>query len=455
MVDQVARALGEPVAEDGIRWLNAFNGRALSAEDLRTDQVAVDRARRQLGHGIGAGVHSGYRVTLDGQQDIARPVLAVEPGLAFNLDGAAVELGRPVTIGLVRIDAPTDEAGATFARCDVVLAGTSGLGAYVLAVGPAEVGMGKAPVAGLGNEPAACNTAYRVEGVRFQLVPVDIEPEDVDDPHLRNRLAARMLGAADPGRTPVAVDPFAVPEDLPTGLDELRAACLGTTDVPLALLFWRPGTGVDYIDLWAVRRRPVPASPATREPSPVASGAIAVAEARYLQFEAQLRDWLAEGGVPPTAAAVDRFGVLPPVGVVPLATLESRGFDRTSFFRGLQVRGPAFIEAALVPALLRAGLDQPPIDTGSGRVIWTYLIHENAAQVRERPWRRAGIDVGRPGMDDLLVRRARLVPGAAISIGLGEPQPSCVVFASGDLRYLADARFDLGHWSYASYAEID
>jgi len=452
MVDQVARALGEPIADDGIRWLHAFNGRALSAEDLRTDQAAIDRARRQLGRAVGAGVHSGFLVAEAVPRENARPVLAVEPGLAFNLDGHAIELGRRVTVGLVRVDAPTDETGATFARCDVVLAGTAGLGAYVLAVGPAELGTGRAPVAGLGNDPAACNTGYRVEGVRFQLVPLDIEPEDVDDPRLRNRLAARMFAPADQRADTPATDPFAAREDQLTGLDELQERCLGTTDVPLALLFWRPGEGVDFIDLWAVRRRLVPASPATREPTPMAAAAHAVAEARYLQFEAELRDWLGETTAPATFAAIDRFGILPPVGVVPLATLEGRGFDPVAFFRGLQVRGPAFVESALVPGLLKAALDHPAIDTASGRVIWTYLIHQNARQVRVPPWRRAGM--ARPDLQDLLIRQPRPFPGVASPIGIGEPQPSCVVFATGDLRYLADGRFDLGHWDHASYAEI-
>jgi hypothetical protein len=452
MVDQTARSLGQPIAEDGIRWLNAFNGRSLSAEDIRTDQTAVDLARRQLGRAAGSGVLEGLIVSEDEPRDIARPVLAVEPGLAFNLDGQALQLGRRVTIGLVRVDAPTDETGSTFARCDVVLAGTSGLGAYVLAVGPAETALGKASVAGLGNDPAACNTALRVEGVRFQLVPVDIEPELVGDVHLRNVLAYRMYGEGDPRQAAAAVDPYTAQEGPRTGLDDLQAGCLGTSDVPLALLFWRPGEGVDFIDLWAVRRRLVAVSPASREASPMASAAVADAEARYLQFEADCRDWLAETQAPATARLIDRFRYLPPVGVVPIATLDARGFDRTTLFEGLRVRGPAFIEAALVPGLLRAALDQPAIDVTAERVIWTYLVRENAQQLRVPPWRRGPI--GLAGLGNVLALQRPIAPGVAIPVGLGEQQPSCVVFATGDLRYLADARFDLQHWSYANHAEI-
>jgi hypothetical protein len=39
------RALDQPVVDDGIRWLNFFNGRTLSAEDLRVDHAAIQRSR--------------------------------------------------------------------------------------------------------------------------------------------------------------------------------------------------------------------------------------------------------------------------------------------------------------------------------------------------------------------------------------------------------------------------
>ena len=84
-----ARALDEPVVDDGIRWLNFFNGRALSAEDLRTDHEAIQRSRAQLGRGLGPGLVNGFKVVQANASTVARPVLSVSSGLAFNHDGQA------------------------------------------------------------------------------------------------------------------------------------------------------------------------------------------------------------------------------------------------------------------------------------------------------------------------------------------------------------------------------
>ena len=465
MTTPTARALGEPIVDDGIRWLNFFNGRMLSAEDLAADQVAIGRARHQLGRAQGAGVVSGLGVREDEPRNVARPVLTVDPGLAINLEGRTLELGRRVTIGLVRVDAPSDLEGADFARCDVVLAGTAGLGAYLLSVGPAAADAGMAVVAGLGNDPAACNTAYTVEGVRFQLFPVDIEPEDVDDAKLRNRLAYRMFGAGDARSSMDRVEPFTAREGARSELDDLQAACLGTTDVALALIFWQPGEGIDFVDEWSVRRRSLPPSPGTIEVTPWRDAAIAEGEARYLQLEAHLRDRLVRESQPGAVKATDTFQFLPAAGVLPIATTVSRGFTTAAFFDGLKTRGPAFIEAALVPDLLRESLAFPPIDLSSGRVIWTYLVRENAQQLRIRQWRpdvlvRPDI-LARPEIFARPDLFGRALAGDAVRIGepvpylSGAPAPSCLVFTTGDMRYRADARYDLGYWDYANFAEID
>lgn len=453
------RALDEPVVDDGIRWLNFFNGRALSAEDLRIDHEAIQRSRAQLGRGLGTGIATGFGVgNTFGVSTAARPVLTVEPGLAFNPSGQAIELQRNVTVGLVRIDAPTSEVGSTFEACDVVLAGTTGLGAYILSVGPADASKGTAPVNGLGNEGAACNTAYSVEGVRFRLTPVPIDTGDVDAPDLRNRLAYRMFGQADPARLARVREPFAASDGPYGDVDNVLGECFAS-DVALAMLFWQPGDGLRFVDKWSVRRRATPPAPSTTHATPQPDRMAADAEARFLQFEDHIGDL---GGTLDSIVARDVFRFLPPAGIVPMPTTISY----QTFFRGLKVRRPVWIEGAHLEALLRESLAYPAIGADSDEAIWLYVVRENA----QRPRRRPIFDLGLGGLGSirevalaarLNLSASRVSLGGAGNVGLPAGQttvqltPSCVIFTTGHMRYRGDARFDLAYYDFANYAEID
>jgi hypothetical protein len=51
---------------DGVRFVNFFNGRLLTAEDLRREQDANVVLRDRLGTAVGDGVVRGLRVALPG-----------------------------------------------------------------------------------------------------------------------------------------------------------------------------------------------------------------------------------------------------------------------------------------------------------------------------------------------------------------------------------------------------
>jgi hypothetical protein len=466
MTDIAARMLGEAIPDDGIRWLNAFNGRILSAEDLRVDQDAIARARQQLGRAVGAGVVLGLGVDVDPSGTADRPILGVDLGLAINRAGQPIELRQRITIGLVAPDAAPPALDDDFVPCDVVLTGTTGLGAYVLSIGPARVDAGKAAVAGLGNDPASCNTAYSVEAVRFQLFPIDLDPAELDDDRkakLRNHLAYRMYGEPDPRSALDRVEPYAARERLRNGLDDLQETCLKDTDVALAIVMWRPREGVSFVDPWSVRRRATSPTPGTSFVVPDRDAALAEGEARYLQLLDQLRDALAEADDPGQTRATGLFDYLPPAGVIPIATPVTRGFDRDTFFTDVIVRGPAYIESALVPDLLRESLAFPPIDLSRKRVIWTYLIRENAQTPRRRPFPGLPGIHGIPGTEGSTDwRRAAAIRLAdrgpvlgTVPYGSAVQAPSCLLFTTGDMRYRGDARFNLGYWNFANFADID
>ena len=407
------RRLGEPVTEDGIRWLNFFNGRVLSAEDLRVDHDAITQARRQLGRALGSGVAIGFEVIEDLLVSTpGSPVLTVAPGLAVNEDGQALELRRPVRIGLIRVDQPLSGDGSAFARCDIVLPGTAGLGAYVLSVGPASADIGKAAVAGLGNQPAACNVAFSVEGVRFQLIPVPLEDGDVDEPDLlRNRIAYRMFGDGASSVTALVRNPFAV-SATSTLLDDLRAACLHGTDVPLAVLHWQPVAGLRFVDRWAVRRRPARRASWGSELF-AADAVMAEGEARFFQFVDHIADVRRTTPTMASLTARSRFRHLPAVGLIPLSTTGSRGVQLAQFFDQLTATAEVFLEGAALPDLIRQSFVCPPIDLESEEAIRVYLVRENQHL----------------------------------------PTPPYAAFANGHLPYLGDAKFDLGYWNLANFAQ--
>ena len=111
------------------------------------------------------------------------------------------------------------------------------------------------------------------------------------------------------------------------------------------------------------------------------------------------------------------FPTLPPVGVLPKLSKEAT----LAFFGGMTVRGPVHINAAQVEPLLRDSLSTPAIRSASNEVVWLYAVAEN------------------------------MIEGIKASADTGITDPY-LIFASGNLPYRADARFNLHRWNYANFA---
>jgi len=151
----------------------------------------------------------------------------------------------------------------------------AGAGVYLLTIAPAQATEGRAQTNGLDPTNVACNTDALVEGVQFRLLQVNQQRYldlDITSRQFRNRLAYRCFGIEAPKSG--VLNPWRV--DLPQyGLiDELRLTGLSDCDVPLALLYWTT-SGIQFIDMWAVRRRLI-------EPDPV-SGLLLSRDARKLE----------------------------------------------------------------------------------------------------------------------------------------------------------------------------
>jgi hypothetical protein len=414
--------LGKPLIEEGIRSINFFNGRLLTAKDLTREQKARQDANAYLGQAIGSGVAYGLEVIETAASTVAAPALSIAPGLAINRAGQTLKLAATAEVQIIP---PVTAAGSSleagyFGACAPLAGGTyvAGPGVYLLTIASACTTEGSAPVSGLDPASARCNTDVIVETVQFRLLPIAYpEAEFQNEARLRNRLAYRCFGTAEPAA--FLSDPFGTDLSKYGLLETLRGTLLTDQDVPLAVLYLTLSGGVRFIDNWAVRRRVTRPDSAPEWSALVGDRRLSEGEAMFLQFQSHI-DWL----WPPhtqryEVKAGDIFDYLPPVGILPVSEDgKQAGVALDTFFRGLTSRGPMFIEGAKLGSLIRTALLFPPINVSSGELIWLYKVRENAK---------------------------------AIGGGKGDPQ-LYGVFVSGHVPYVGDPRFDAARWNYANYA---
>lgn len=405
----MARQLDETILDGGIRNTHFFNGRWLTAEDLRTEQEANRKHHRQLGRAIGEGVVHGLEVTLTEAGSGGRvPRVMVSAGLALNRRGEALALAQDEELALTQRDEDIPPEAGLFAPCNhpgpadgLVL---TGAGAYVLAVCPASGFRERAPGRELGDERtlAGCGSRYAVEGVRFRLVRLPLGPGSVPDGQilepivellereddagrslLRNHLAHLCLGTA--ALAALEVDPFGPTLGLAFGIAALRGvAGLTDGDVPLALLVWTL-QGVRIVDPWAVRR---PAHVEGRGPAYLRfDPRLAAGQARLLQFHDHLRILLQGSGSPASLRVEEVFRYLPPAGLVPLTSARfSRGFSAVRFFESFVGEGARPLRSGQVAELLQESLLHPAIDLERADFIQIYEVRESlSAQTGSQP----------------------------------------------------------------------
>jgi hypothetical protein len=453
------KQLLESILDDnGIKNTYFFNGRVLTADDLKTEQNANRRQHEQLGQAIGTGIVNGLEVSLvtDGA-DGTPPVISVSEGLALNGKGQAVALPSEVKIALSQqIESLPVEAGL-FAACQPPKTGTipRDRGAYILVATPTSEFSELAPVRGFSDgKVIGCGSRYAMEGIKFRLEELKItgltglsqatrdavlelmtKSDTASLSRLRNWLAHICFGTEE--WFEFLRDPFAritgkSPYTSYGAIDALHAnGQLTDCDVPLGLLYWTPG-GVQFLDMWSVRRPLTRASRDAAFASLIDGCRFAIGHAMFLQFHAQIADLVATDNSFGTKIAQVYFRYLPSGGIIPIAE-ESNATDSqaTSFFTGITYRSPVFINAARLESLLRESIRYPAIDIQTidiqteekdpqkGEMLWLYRVRENQM---------------------------------AIDFASGQKQRSYLVFASGNLPYIGDAQFDLAHWNYSNYA---
>ena len=410
--------LQQPIVDGGIRSVNFFNGRMLTARDLTREQNANREMDRRMGQALGEGIAYGFEVSAPADKT---PVLTVEPGLAINRQGQTLWLPDQTQVTLVR-KASASTAATTFGECKDLQSGTyiAGAGIYLFTVAPAETREGRAVTNALNAGGVSCNTDTLVSGLQFRLIQIDLpltaaELNDVN--RLRNLIAYKCFGVTD--TQSFVKDPFG-PELSNYGLlDTLRPNRLTDCDVPLGVLYWTLSGGIKFVDMWSVRRRLTRRSSAGHWKQCVDERRVRESEAMFLQFQDQI-DSLRRGPAPVLVKAKEHFYHLPPVGMIPLAGLKgSSGFDLSTFFEGLTYRHPVYIEGAKFQYLMRSFLSYAPVDLKSEEMLWLYQVRENIESIDK---------------EEVLTARPYLI------------------FTSGHVPYQGDARFNLSHWDYANYA---
>lgn len=266
------------------------------------------------------------------------------------------------------------------------------------------------------------------------------EPDVEDLSLLRNLLAHSCLGTATTaGRGMSLVDAFRgrTEERVTYGpVDGLRRnGDLSEDAVPIALLYWSHDR-IEFVDIWAVRRPVHRRGPQALNPA--TDRRRAEAEAAVFQFHDHLAALREDDLRVRQRPAEQLFAYLPPIGMIgeveslvrpvererlfgiPIRGEGSRyaplraGFTervenqpsgvprlRTelpevpSFFDGLTVGGPTFVEPQRLRALIEEVLEYPPLSIDSafspdprepdeaGPLVWVYLLAPNVTQDEE------------------------------------------------------------------------
>lgn len=398
----------QSVFSDAIQYPNFFNGRILTATDLRDEQEAFLKLSRYLGQAVGTGVVYGLDVAIAPDRD----ALEISAGLALNRKGDALALPANQTVPLTLKNRPAPATDSPFVPCDLegatVLNGVIATNYYLLALtSTTRLSPELAHHSGLSSDGNRCTSRYEEIGVQFKLVPLassdlktlpDLKaPIDPDSPQSRSQLAHRCFGTEvwlQQSKSPFErSDRYGIEDALRNNKK------LTDCDVPLAVFFYRR-QAVQFVDLWAVRR---PCLSGGLDQGWLHTKAALVGQRRLiearaflLQFQQQLEELRASGNR--NIRARDIFEYLPAAGYLPTNSAASPGFAVETFFADTQLR-----QVNLEPTQLRS------------------LFHQSFAFDPIHPDRDAiaiyPVEVGSGQAPYLVFLRRELVPGTTVGGG--------------------------------------
>ena len=397
------KGLLDPFVEHGIKHTHFFEGRLLTAQDLRDQQQAERSHDAQIGRALGAGVLNGLHVSVDhAGADGKPPVLKVAQGLAINADGDVIEVAEEyVKVQLARsLEETSDDA--LFATCGGPLRDTEelpdGVGVYLLVMLPAQTLQGRAAKSGLGDDGVVkgCGSRHQVVGVQFRLVSLSLmnyklltdnfdisllgmeastEEKIKTLSLLRNYLAYLFLekDTSSINALPSTSQTFNTFQQLQSALEVLHNnEDVLSCEVPLALLYWDLG-GVQFTDNWSVKRlarQYVSAGLKNVSPS--------FGVERFLQFVDHLQYLMDSALQMDMQAAEELFRYLPPVAYVPVQGAgSSQGVNASTFFDSFTRGIDTHLLTNKFYELYQESLHYASVDLNSKPYLNTFALREN------------------------------------------------------------------------------
>ena len=376
-------ALDEAILHPDLRHINFFNGRLLTGGDLQAEQSVQHAHAHHLGMAIGAGVAEGLWVSEATSSPASDAAITITKGMAINRVGQTLRLECDQRVVLARPPDPTKRDQCVFADCEEKLSDSllgNGAGYYLLTISPASEREERAPVSGLGNGVASCNSRYLTEGVKFSLITLTVT--GITDSNTRQSTVAQLcLGLLDPTPYATAMRAFNGFSIAQHGYETLiPPGRLTSADVPLAVVEWTEN-GLGYIDNWAVRRRLTKPDAEPRWSPLSGDQRLADGEATFSQFQQQMSELLLNGdGV--TRAAEHDFIALPPLGVLPMrGTGSPAGIDAATFFGSHAQYPPITLDSAQLAPLLTTSFRFPPLRLSESPLFQLYTIAETVQSV--------------------------------------------------------------------------
>jgi len=373
--------LEEAILDSELRYVNFFNGRLLTGGDLSAEQAANRACSRHLGQAVGAGVVYGLEVSISPGSLPPDALIDVAAGLAVNRHGQTLRVESKQTVALVRPSDQMSSAGCVFADCEPLSAGTtfSSAGFYLLTIAPASARQGLAPVSGLGNAIATCNSNYFVDGAQFRLLPLNVIEGDKPD-LVRNSVAYQCFGLPALGPGDFLNEAFGSGPLIAYGVETLvPAGRLTEQDVPLAVIEWTT-SGLGFIDQWSVRRRVTHPDASGRWEYFAGDRRRSEGEAMFLQFQEQFATLETGTSPPPGLAADSVFQFLPPAGILP----DPDGTFWPAFLGPLGPTRETAIDASLWPRLLRESFTLEPVQVPAFSSATTAIDQQARAALNAR-----------------------------------------------------------------------
>ena len=311
-----------------------FDGRFLTARDLTRDQTYVLTRQADLGRSMGTGVVNGLMV----EEGDSATSLRIQPGLGVTPSGEIVSI--PTSLRLDLADIPLAQrlnAALGLSRRPLDPA-RSRSGLFVLALRPVEFTAN--PIASYPTSitgPRSVEDGEIIEATAATLIPFPDEGDATEWGRRRSRVARQIfVERAERG--------------LPAGV------------LPLAMVAIDRNI-IQWLDPFLVRRE---LAVWQGEVLGLGLGTKALRYAQVQQYETQLQDILRDRGTRGQRfAAADHFLALPPVGHLPLASIDLTDFSQIYFPPEVEVE-LSVIPDDEVPVLLDESLSLPPIDLTLG-----------------------------------------------------------------------------------------